>query len=354
VRFERSAVLALVAPVLGACTTPNDVVAIQRDGGGTAGTQAAAGAAGGGTSGGGGGAPSVLELRGDLSTHDSTVLPAEGRYYLLHSGPGIPIKTSSDLLSWQNAGRVFETLPSWILERLPNVTDLWAPDLSWFEGAYHLYYAASTFGSGRSCIGHATKLELGSGEAWTDLGAVICSDLEGSDDDWDAIDPATLSALDGSRWMVFGSFGSGIKLIRIGPGGTREGEEFHALAARPIERAVQAPFLVERPPYYYLFVSFDRCCQGTSSTYNIRVGRSENLTGPYSDRNGVPMLEGGGTLLLAGDERWRGVGANTIMTTEQRSYNIYHAYDANAAGRATLRIAELVWDEQGWPISAGP
>ncbi|MCK7493762.1 MAG: hypothetical protein MZW92_22335 [Comamonadaceae bacterium] len=66
------------------------------------------------------------------------------------------------------------------------------------------------------------------------------------------------------------------------------------------------------------------------------------------------MLEGGGTLVLEGDERWRGAGANMILSSGGQDYNVYHSYDANAAGRATLRIAELAWDADGWPVSGGP
>lgn len=344
---------------LAACQTTNDVAAVMsRSGGG--GTGNVVEDAGTGVDDASpdvfsdsGGALTVLELEGDLETHDSTVLEADGVYYLFHTGPGIRIKTSNDLLTWADSGQVFDELPPWIPERLPDVTDLWAPDVSWFGGTYHLYYAASTFGSGRSCIGHATNEALDSGEPWVDRGFIVCSDVD-REEDWDAIDPATLSDASGTRWMVFGSFGSGIKLIRLNAAGERDGDELYSLAARPVEHAVQAPFLLERAPYFYLFVSFDRCCRGTSSTYNIRVGRSQALEGPYVDRDGVPMLEGGGTLVLEGDERWRGVGANTILTTASGTYNVYHAYDANAAGRATLRIAELGWDDEGWPISAGP
>ena len=128
---------------------------------------------------------------------------------------------------------------------------------------------------------------------WNDEGAIICSDVDGVDvDDWDAIDPSTLTAADGTRWMAFGSFSSGIKLIRLDSEGVRASDEFYALAERVVEpRAIKAPFLMARDPYYYLFVSFDWCCRGVDSTYNIRVGRSSEVVGPYVDRDGVPMLE---------------------------------------------------------------
>jgi arabinan endo-1,5-alpha-L-arabinosidase len=375
--------------VVAGCTSHPDVVAVDfrdlavagsggsapagaggADGpvGGGAGVAGVAGAGGdSSTTGGGAGEPTIasggaptpttvqtLELTGDLETHDSCVIETDGRFFLFHTGPGIVIKTSDDLHDWRDEGSAFDVNPAWIAERVPEATVLWAPDVSWFGGTYHLYYAASTFGSGLSCIGHATKDTLDSPDPWTDLGPVICSDMNGVDDDWDAIDPSTFADANGIRWMVFGSFGSGIKLIRLDDAGARVGDEFYALAQRPTEIAVQAPYILLRDPYYYLFVSFDFCCRGVDSTYNIRVGRSIDPTGPYVDRDGVSMLEGGGTLLLAGDERWRGVGANTILTTQDRDYNVYHSYDANAAGRSTLRISEVAWDADGWPVSAGP
>jgi len=354
--------------VLG-CTAAPDVVAVGRfaaaghaglgSGGTGAGARGGRGGAepvGGTSSGGTNVVVQALELSGDLETHDSCVIEAEGRFTLFYTGPGIRMKVSDDLHRWTEAGNVFAQNPTWIADLVPDATDLWAPDASFAGGQYHLYYAASTFGSGHSCIGHATTDSLAMPIEWVDHGPIVCSDVGGADvDDWDAIDPSTLTDLDGTRWMVFGSFGSGIKLIPLDEDGTRVGDELLPLAARPPDNpAVQAPFLMYREPYYYLFVSFDRCCQGVSSTYNIRVGRASEIRGPYVDRDGVPMLEGGGTLVLAGDDRWRGVGASTILSTGGRDYAVYHSYDANAAGRATLRISEVAWDEEGWPILGGP
>lgn len=299
--------------------------------------------------------PGTLELTGDLDAHDTCIIEANGTYYLFYSGPGLLSKTSVDFMAWQNSGSVFGGVPPSVAELVPNATNLWAPDVSWFGGIYHLYYAASTFGTGVSCIGHATSISLDPA-VWVDQLAIVCSDLGGEDiDDWDAIDPSTISDTDGTRWMVFGSYGSGIKLIRLDAEGARDGDEFYSLARRPPDNeAVQAPFLFYRAPYYYLFVSFDACCAGVNSTYNIRVGRALEVTGEFFDRDGVSMLQGGGTLVLESNDRWHGVGANAIVTTLGADYNVYHSYDADANGRATLRISRVVWDDDGWPILGGP
>lgn len=301
----------------------------------------------------GGATSGTIELFGDIQVHDPSIIDGGTEYFLFSTGTGIPIKTSPDLSVWQAAGRVFEALPSWIRDLLPDATDLWAPDISRFGGVYHLYYAASTFGSGRSCIGHATKEDLSSSDAWVDEGEVICSNVEGAVD-WDAIDPSSLLDATGRRWLVFGSFGSGIKAIRLDEQGARLGDELHALAARPVEEAIQAPFVLYREPYYYLFATFGTCCRGVDSTSRIMMGRAEQVEGPYFDREGVPLLEGGGSLLLAGDERWRAVGANTFFAADGKTYNAYHAYDANAAGLPVLRISEVEWSGDGWLSSAGP
>jgi arabinan endo-1,5-alpha-L-arabinosidase len=103
-----------------------------------------------------------------------------------------------------------------------------------------------------------------------------------------------------------------------------------------------------------LFESVDSCCQGSNSTYKIMVGRSSSITGPYSDRDGVALLSGGGTLVLQGDERFRGPGHNAILHVGDDYYNVYHSYDADDGGVPTLRIAPLSFDSAGWPISLGP
>jgi arabinan endo-1,5-alpha-L-arabinosidase len=171
-------------------------------------------------------------------------------------------------------------------------------------------------------------------------------------DDFNAIDPNVIVDTEGTPWLSFGSFWDGIRMARLTLDGERADQELHALASRG-GGAIEAPFIVRRCGYYYLFVSFDRCCNGASSTYNIRVGRATDVRGPYVDGQGMPMLEGGGTLLVEGSGRFRGPGHNAVIFHEDRAYNVFHAYDADANGTPTLRVSELAWDEDGWPVSGG-
>lgn len=297
------------------------------------------------------GTPMILPLQGELGVHDPSIIEAAGEFTIFSTGPGLRVKRSSDLLSWQDDGRVFATNPAWIQQEVPGATDLWAPELVSFGGKYHLYYSASTFGSRNSCIGHATASDLEALD-FVDHGPVICTE---NSDDYNAIDPAFIVDAGGTAWLSFGSFWDGIKLIRLDGEGQRAGTELYSLASRDTVEAVEAPYIVRRGGFYYLFVSFDLCCRGTGSTYRIMVGRSENVTGPYLDAAGKAMLAtGGGSQVVLGNARWRGPGHNSVLTLGDDQYLVYHAYDASDGGAATLRIVQLLWDSSGWPVAAGP
>jgi arabinan endo-1,5-alpha-L-arabinosidase len=268
----------------------------------------------------------------------------------------LPWRTSPDLVEWKVRGRVFEAIPPWAQQAIPGVSGLWAPDIAYFNERYHLYYACSTFGSNRSAIGLVTNATLDPQSPqfeWQDQGMVVMSEPA---DDFNAIDANHVQDRDGKHWLTFGSFWSGIKLLALDPatGKPRPGERrILSLASRPVpERApgaIEAPFIIGRDGYYYLFVSFDYCCRGVSSSYYIVVGRSRQVTGPYVGRDGKSMMAGYGTLVLQGNRRFHGPGHNAVLREQDQDYLVYHAYDAQADGRPTLRISPIAWTGDGWP-----
>ncbi len=301
-----------------------------------------------------------IELEGVAGrVHDPSIVKAGPTYYVFSTGTNqsghIPIRCSTDLNHWSRCGHVFDVIPAWIRQEIPEITGLWAPDISYFSGKYHLYYAASTFGKNRSIIGQATNRTLDPSSEeyeWVDEGKVIESFPE---DDWNAIDPNIIIDEKEQVWMAFGSFWSGIKMHRMDPSTGKlstQDQTMYWLASRPIDSphygAIEAPFVFYHGGYYYLFVSFDFCCRGADSTYKIMVGRSAVVTGSYLDKTGTPMLDGGGTLLLESGERWRGPGGQSVLHDQPADLLVYHAYAATT-GEPFLQVANLHWTDE-WPV----
>lgn len=300
--------------------------------------------------------PTSLELTGAIQgVHDPAIIKEGSAYYIFSTGGTIQVRKSKDLLRWNMASRplVFATVPDWVREIIPGQNDMWAPDISYYNDRFHLYYAVSYFGENRSVIGLATNktLDFGSDEfEWVDQGPVIQSTAA---DNYNCIDPNLVVDADGIPWLAFGSFWSGLKMRRLDVETGKLSDEdttLYSLAQRSVNSgAVEAPFIIRHDDFYYLFASFDFCCRGVDSTYYVVVGRSETITGPYVDRDGVDMVSGGGTQVTFPTDRWRGPGHNAILQDNGTDYLVYHAYDAESQGAATLRIDPIVWDADGWP-----
>jgi arabinan endo-1,5-alpha-L-arabinosidase len=317
--------------------------------------------------------PQALSLSGDYPmTHDPSIGREGNTYYVFATGfaPGggqFAIRCSNDLLAWKLCGQVFDAIPAWIKEASPRTHELWAPDISFFQGKYHLYYAYSVFGLNTSGIALATNETLHPKDPryhWKDEGLVLKST---ESDDFNAIDPNIVLDDKGQPWLSFGSFWSGIKMRRIDPvtGKVSTADStLYSLATRvkppnpePAKpglpgdwQAIEAPFVVRHGGFYYLFVSFDLCCRGIHSNYRTMMGRSRKVTGPYVDAAGKPMLEGGGTELLTGNSRWIGPGGESILQRPEGDIIVFHAYDG-ITGKPALQISTLTW-QNGWPHAA--
>jgi arabinan endo-1,5-alpha-L-arabinosidase len=287
--------------------------------------------------------------------HDPVIIEGEDAYYVFCTGNGIPVIRSVDLLKWERPfiPSVFSHVPDWAIVLVPGASNIWAPDISYYNGKYHLYYAISTFGSNQSVIGLATNTTLdfkAGAPDWVDEGLVIASHKS---DNYNCIDPNLFVDTDGLVWLAFGSFWTGIKMRRLDAATGKlsaDDDQLYSLARRPDPTdAIEAPFIIRKGDFYYLFASYDFCCKGADSTYNVRVGRSETVTGPYTDKGGVAMLDGGGTQVTFPTDRWKGPGHNGILQDNGVEYIVYHAYDAENKGAPTMRIDQLVWDADGWP-----
>ena len=292
---------------------------------------------------------------GTRNVHDPEAVREAGYYYVFSTNDGVPIRRSTDLVHWTLLSRVFPNqLPSWGAEAIPGVEAPWAPALAFFNGRYHLYYSLSTFGSARSAIGLTTNSTLDPGApgyAWTDRGKVLESF---SNSGYNAIDPAVVEDAEGGLWLAWGSWWDGIKMRALDRQTgllSTANTNTYSLARRPVEQSIEGAYLVRRGQYFYLFVSFDLCCRGVQSTYNVRVGRAATVTGPYLDRDGVAMLNGGGSLVLDGYGRVRGPGHASVLALGGEHLLVHHYYDSGDNGTSHLQVRPLVWDDTGWPMA---
>ena len=297
------------------------------------------------------------ELSGNINIHDPSVIVTDTGWASFATGvegaadQGMPrTKSSPDGITWTETGALPGGLPFWIGKELGyRPRNIWAPTASVHDGITYLYYSASRFGRNTSVIGVMTNAAFDArkpADGWVDHGLVFRS----KSGDWlNAIDPFRID--DGERaWLAFGSYWDGIRMIELDPAtGLRKGaDEPLRLASRNGE-AIEASTILAHGGRYYLFVSFDACCRGTASTYRIMMGRADAVTGPYVDRDGKAMLEGGGTELLATTGRFHGPGGQEVFMVEDKPWLVFHYYDGTDGGAPKLQLAPLSFDAEGWP-----
>ena len=298
--------------------------------------------------------------------HDPVMIREGDTYHVFGSGgwagkPGPSWRISRDLKVWTDNEQPFG-IPDWAHEAIPEATSVWAPDISYVDGLYRLYYSVSTGGSMRSVTGFATNPTLDRHSAhykWTDHGLVVETHPGIG---YNAIDSNFVRDANGEDWLEFGSYWGGLKLIKLdgktgkrAPGDTRVWSLAYRPAPEGADNPIEGGFLFRHGDYYYLFASYDYCCRKLASNYFVACGRSKAITGPYVDKEGKPMMEGAAKTVLIerpwGGTRWRGPGHCGLYHDKDRDLIVYHAYDAEHDAAPTLRIAELRWDADGWPVA---
>jgi arabinan endo-1,5-alpha-L-arabinosidase len=335
-----------------------------------------------------------LDTGDALVVHDITACKGDdGAYYIYGTGkdnaPGsskqIPFWSSSDLSSgvWKFLGYVLPNWPAWLAWKPAPTNFVWAPEVAYFGGMFHIYYAISeTFGKNISVIGHLTNPTLNPSSSqykWTDRGLVVQSTTA---DSYNCIDPSVLLAPDGTAWLGFGSFSfkndgkGGIQIQQLNP----QTGALLAPKSKPIQiaerpanqgHAEEAPCMCYKNGLYYLFMSFDYCCwQRGKAPYKIMVGRSTSPSGPYKDRDGVLLTKGGGSHVFIYDAAGKmvvsqdgttvtdsvlndtlvGIGGTTCVMGHGPDKLFAHAYSKSGTGPSILRVFPLEFDSENWPL----
>ncbi len=302
-----------------------------------------------------------------MMAHDPVMAYERGTYYLFATGNGISWATSKDRKTWTVQSTPFiEKIPSWTADSVQGFrTHVWAPDIIKWHGRWWLTYSCSAFGKNTSAIGVMSSERLNG--QWKDEGCIVRSVPKR--DDWNAIDSNIAIDDNDNPWMVWGSFWDGIQIAKL--------DTTMHLASKPVtvarrhrpgdpnaaenptskyagRNAIEAPFIFKKNGYYYLFVSWDYCCRGAKSNYRVAVGRSKNIAGPYLDRNGKDMANGGGNLFIEGDKKeYEAAGHCAAYTFQENGKDtdvfICHGYSTKQNGMALLVQRPIKWTNDGWP-----
>ncbi len=319
-----------------------------------------------------------------LMVHDPVMAYENGTYYLLSTGMGLQWATSKDRKSWIIQPTPFiEQLPEWTHDSVPGFRNhVWAPDIIRWHDRWWLAYSCSTFGKNTSAIGLMSANRLNG--QWRDEGCLVAS--KEKRDDWNAIDPTIVVDDNDQLWLTWGSFWDGIQIAKIkseelgiksGAGLATPNSSLLIPNSKTVARryskgapnapenptsqfagrnAIEAPFILKHGGWYYLFVSWDYCCRGAKSSYRVAVGRSKNVNGPYTDHDGKPMSEGGGTLFLEGDkEEFEAAGHCAAYDLENgETIFICHGYSTRLNGASILIQRTVKWTDDGWPTLSTP
>lgn len=287
--------------------------------------------------------------------HDPVMAYEDGVYHLFGTGRGLLHATSADRRSWTVSRRPFMTvIPRWAHDSVPGFEDhVWAPDVIRYRDRWWIAYSCSTFGKNTSAIGLMSAPDLSGTAPWRDEGPLVCS-VKGRDN-WNAIDPNFIIDENGAPWLTFGSFWDGIRLVRLDTTMhvSRSASQRTIARRKTGGRAnpVEAPFIFRHGGYFYLFVSWDYCCRGMESTYKVVVGRSRSVAGPYLDRDGKDMLDGGGTLVTEGDKKqFEAVGHSAAYRFGDEDVFVCHGYSIPHRGASVLVQRNIKWTADGWPV----
>jgi arabinan endo-1,5-alpha-L-arabinosidase len=283
----------------------------------------------------------VFALDGQVQMHDpSTIIQCDGKFYTY--GTGTSGLVSDDGWTWRRG-----VAPSSASGAARGV----APDVIHIGDRYYFYYAKNVGAQPKAVVLMLWNKTLDPNSPdfkWEEGGTVASSD---GVEFCNAIDPGVLlDPTDGKLWLVYGSYFGYIRLVQLDPKtGTRVDPN-----DKPVDLAIncEAADMIYHDGWYYLLATHGSCCRGADSGYNIRVGRSRRVTGPFLDHMGVDMLQGGGKLFVGSGGRVIGPGHFGLLDLGDgvQKFSCHYEADLDRGGASVLDIRPLLWKD-GWPVA---
>jgi arabinan endo-1,5-alpha-L-arabinosidase len=278
----------------------------------------------------------AFALDGQISIHDpSTIIQCDGKYYTF--GTGGSALVSNDGWTWQRG-----TTPS---------RRGMAPDIIHIGDRYYMYVAANIGAQPKAAITMVWNKTLDPDSPnfkWEEGDVVASSD---GVEDCNAIDPGVfLDPTTGKMWLTYGSYFGYIRLVQLDP---KTGKRVVPID-KPVDVAIncEASDMIYHDGWYYLLATHGSCCRGGDSGYNIRVGRSRKVTGPFLDHMGIDMIKGGGKLFVNSGGRVVGPGHFGLMDLGDgvQKFSCHYEADLERGGASVLDIRPLLWKD-GWPVA---
>ncbi|WP_214749132.1 MULTISPECIES: arabinan endo-1,5-alpha-L-arabinosidase [unclassified Exiguobacterium] len=300
-------------------------------------------------------------------THDGAIIKEGDTYYVFSTDymvggpptPGIQVRKSKDLINWEFTGRVFDEVSQEAFNWTGGNT-FWAPSITKIKDTFYLYYSVSKVGSRTSYIGMASASNVEG--PWRDQGVVIAS-KEGDGKTVNAIDPHVLQDKTGKWWMTYGSYFGGIFLTEINPNTgklMKKSSEGKLLAKRKdMTMGIEGPEILynAKTGYYYLMVSYG----WLEDSYNVRIGRSKSLDGPYVDSRGRDLRDTSdesfdtglkivGSYRFGGDDGYVGTGHSAFLQDGEDTFIIHQARPSEDIYWSQLQVRKVYWTKEGWPV----
>ncbi|MBD5527769.1 MAG: arabinan endo-1,5-alpha-L-arabinosidase [Lachnospiraceae bacterium] len=258
-----------------------------------------------------------------FESHDPSMMydPVSGMYYSYSTDAaltssyrqGIPVRRSRDLVHFSFVGYALSEQA--ILQGRNNgpgykpTFGFWAPYVEYAGGEYRMYYSATkAFGSSESRIWLAVAERP---EGPFENRGVVMDTWHTPDTEPNAIDAHVADTPEGRKYFIYGSFFGGIYIKELDPAtgmpvNSDPRYQGDRIARRPERSFIDGPegaAVIYHPgtEFYYLFLSYG----WLGDDYDIRVGRSRCITGPYLDYEGRSLDGEGWGMKLAGSYRFQ-------------------------------------------------